>query len=174
MSMTKARGVTLIEMLITILVVAVLAAIGLPSFRDLLASTRVNAVTNDLASAILQTSTEAVRTRKAAKLCPRALSGTDVCATTADWANGWVIQVDRNGDNTLDAELALFKSPPPTSVTVSGPIQIEYNSIGAILIPTGVAGPTGLTFTITHVSPCRKKTVDFSALGNTTVSDLPC
>lgn len=97
----KQGGFTLIELMFTVLVLAVLLAIGVPNFRDFLRNSRMAAQANDLLSAVNLTRSEAVKRRAPVSLC----SGTvaDNCDADADFADGWFVFVDVNGDGDIDA-----------------------------------------------------------------------
>ncbi len=74
------RGFTIIELLITIAVVAVAAAVALPSFREFNIRMAVTSTTNDLVHAISVARAEAAK------------RGSNVTVTAAgSWTNGWSV-----------------------------------------------------------------------------------
>ena len=92
------RGFTLIELLVAVAVLAVLLAVGVPSFQSLLASNRLSSQTNDMISALAQARSEAIRRGARVTLC-KSSDGTS-CTTTGDWEQGWMIFVDTTRSGT--------------------------------------------------------------------------
>ena len=80
--MKRAHGFTLVELLVTLTVAAILLAVGVPSFKNFIASQRVKSATTELVSAMLIARSEAVKRRGTVTVAP--VSG-------SAWANGWVV-----------------------------------------------------------------------------------
>ncbi|MFM2274350.1 MAG: hypothetical protein RL211_222 [Pseudomonadota bacterium] len=106
-STSRERGFTSIELLITVTLLGVLLAIGLPSFQSLIASSRLTTATNDLLASLAQTRSEAVRLGNRVSICKSA-NGTQ-CVTTGDWEQGWIIFADSNR-TTPDANNAFVNT----------------------------------------------------------------
>lgn len=77
----RARGFTLVELVITFIVLTIVAAFAAPSFSQFIASQRVRGAATDLASAVTLTRSEAVKRN----------ATTDMSSTTTTWAGGWAI-----------------------------------------------------------------------------------
>ena len=95
----KQGGFTLIELMFTVVVLAVLLAIGVPNFRDFLRNSRMAAQANDLLSAVNLTRSEAVKRRAPVTLC----AGTAGCSSTGNFEDGWLVYVDTDSDGVVDA-----------------------------------------------------------------------
>jgi prepilin-type N-terminal cleavage/methylation domain-containing protein len=91
-------GFTLIELMFTVLVLAVLLAFGVPNFRDFLRNSRMAAEANDLLSGLNLTRSEAIKRRAPVTLC----AGTSNCLSSGDFADGWLVFVDVDGDGVVD------------------------------------------------------------------------
>lgn len=93
--MKKCAGFTLVELLITVAVAAVLLAVAVPSFNNYLAAYRLTTLTNDLISAVHLTRSEAIRLNRNATLCRTAASVDTTCAAAgnAAWAH-WISRHD--------------------------------------------------------------------------------
>jgi type IV fimbrial biogenesis protein FimT len=95
----RQNGFTLIELMVAIAVLAILLAIGLPSFQGTLRSSRVTGTSNELLTALTLARSEAIRSTRGAGLCASA-NGT-ACGGT--WNDGWLVWVDTNANGGLDA-----------------------------------------------------------------------
>lgn len=82
LSGTKGRGFTLIELMITIFVAAILAVIAIPSFKGVISRTNLRGANNDLATAMHYARTEAI-TRGSRVAVAASSSGA--------WADGWTV-----------------------------------------------------------------------------------
>lgn len=83
------RGFTLYELLLTLLLVAVIVSIGLPSFAATLARSRQSVEINALFHAFHQARKESIMRRKAVSLCPS--QDGETCAPSTDWSEGWIM-----------------------------------------------------------------------------------
>lgn len=91
------RGVTLIELLVTLAVAAIVLTIGLPSFQNLIREARATSVTNQLLAFVHHTRSEAVRRGAPVTLCASA-DGTSCMTTDPDFTQGWVVVSGYPGD----------------------------------------------------------------------------
>jgi type IV fimbrial biogenesis protein FimT len=101
-------GFTLIELMVTISIVAILLTIGVPSLRGLIADQRVRVAASDLTSEIAYTRANAVASSRNTIIQP---------LSAGNWQSGWRIYTDVNGDGayTAGTDLELKRSPPPQS-----------------------------------------------------------
>ena len=81
------RGFNIIELMVTVAVVGILAAVALPSFADAIARNRIAAQANDFAAAVNYARTEAIRRNSPAGVC----ASSDNAACGGAWSDGWIV-----------------------------------------------------------------------------------
>ena len=95
-----AAGFTLIELMVTIAILAALLTIGANFFKDAVMNARMIGQANDLMADLNVARSEAVRRNLNAYLCA-STNGT-TCGGT-NWSTGWIVYVDINSDGTQNS-----------------------------------------------------------------------
>lgn len=105
----KPLGFTLIEMMMTIAVVAVLMSIAIPSFSSFIKNSRLTSAANDLLRAYQVARTEAIKRQKTVVVCAsdNPTSATASCSEDA-FSTGWIVFEDTNQNSDRDAGEALI------------------------------------------------------------------
>lgn len=121
-------GFTLVELMITLAVLAVLVAIGFPSFQSSMRSNRVATSTNEMIASVSLARSEAVRNNRGSSMCGSA-SGT---ACDGTWNDGWIVWADANANGTVDAgETVLRYTQGNDKLQITGPVQfVHFDSRG--------------------------------------------
>ena len=86
----RSGGFSLLELMITVAVAAILMALAVPSFTSLINNNRLTSGSNALVTAMHHARSEAVRRNARVTLCASADGAT--CAGTGNW-QGWVTLV---------------------------------------------------------------------------------
>lgn len=94
--MKKVRGFTLIELMITVAVLAILVGLGVPSFRDFIVGSRLTTQTNELVAAINLGRSEAVKRNRAISFCRTTTDTATACANTTGTWEHWIILAGAN------------------------------------------------------------------------------
>ena len=112
------RGFTTIELLVTIAVLAILAALAGPSFTSLMERWRIRQATEDLQGTLFLARSEAIKRGGNVAIVKTGNGhGCANASTAADWGCGWAVFVDTNGDGTLNTgETILQQTAAPTRV----------------------------------------------------------
>ncbi len=90
----KTAGFGLIELLITVAILAILVAVAFPSFEGSMRNNRVTSATNEMIASLSLARMEALRNPRGAVLCA---SG-DGINCGSNWNDGWMVFIDVDGD----------------------------------------------------------------------------
>ena len=85
------QGFTIVELMITILVAAILVGIASPSFRILIENNRITKVSNEYTTAFRLARSNALSKGLATFICPSDNAGTETPTCGADWTNGFIV-----------------------------------------------------------------------------------
>lgn len=111
-------GFTLLEVIITVAIIAILASIALPSLQDFISANRISAVNNRFHMALSYARSEAIKRGKNVSLCISNAAQTACDANVNDYAKGWIII-------TGDVPLAAGETILQASGAVGGYLSIK-------------------------------------------------
>ena len=117
MNSTRNRGFTLIEMMVTVAIMAIVATIAAPSFVDMIRNNRVTTAANDVLSAMQLARSEAIRQRRPITVC----AGSEACTDSTDWSGGWIV-------TSADSVIRVWAARP--NMTITGPVDITFSPDG--------------------------------------------
>lgn len=95
----RAAGVTLVEALITLALVAILGALAVPAFSDMKLNAQRTAAVNDFLHAVFLARSEAIKRGAIVTLC-RSQDGKRCADPDTPWAAGWIVVADSPGGQT--------------------------------------------------------------------------
>jgi type IV fimbrial biogenesis protein FimT len=157
-----AAGFTLLELMITITVAAIILSVGVPSFNSFIANTRATTYTNDLVLALNLARGEATRRGAAVRLCSSTNATT--CNGTADWSTGWIVLTA--GDDIVRSWGALDGGP---NVVVGDTAIVQFQPRGSL------AGPDVLfNVRIPNCVGDRGRDVSINRTGRASVTRVVC
>ena len=156
------RGFTLIELMVTIAIAAILAAMAVPSFNAFFNRNRIAGATNDYLNAINYARSEAIKGGATTTLCVSSDGAT--CTGGTNWTNGWIVWSDRNGNAALDAGELLRAHAALTggNVVIGGGAQSSFSFVGQGVLQTGSAGDTFNICTPNDLTLSNQVTVELS------------
>ncbi|MCK5918507.1 MAG: GspH/FimT family protein [Cocleimonas sp.] len=115
------KGFTLIELITTIAVAAILAAIAIPSFATILKNNAMVTTNNKILAALNFTRSSAITNGASATLCKSNAQSTD-CDSTASWEDGWIVFNDTNGNAQVDTNEVILN----VYQGIKGDLTISY------------------------------------------------
>jgi type IV fimbrial biogenesis protein FimT len=138
-------GFTLLELMITLSVAAILATLAYPSMRDFMRRNRAVEQSNGMQSNLQYARGQAAATRSYVSICPMVAGGTQACDVGATYNNGWLIYTATAPNTAYDASVAgslqlAVPAPTNTSIIANTAGVLTYNALGELLTP-GEAQP---------------------------------
>ncbi|MCF7750853.1 GspH/FimT family pseudopilin [Bacillus subtilis subsp. subtilis] len=131
-SRATALGLGLVQLLVVMGIVAILAALALPSFQEVLDRTRADSVRMQLMSAFASARSTAISRRHAVSVC----ASHDGQHCTDDWSAGWLLYRDRHhqAQPADPAEVLYYQAGnsagPVRARATSGRPHLRYGASG--------------------------------------------
>ncbi len=162
-SFSRLRGVTLIEVMVAIAIVAIIGAIGVPSFRQAMQAQQTESQREALLNSITTARQTAQQRSLPVLLCPS--STVSRCsAASADWSKGWLAYLDANRNNKFDTGEEIISAHQ-----YEGAVTVVSNVLNLVFRANGIA-------TVATIKVCSQnessinKAIDINPLGAVTLS----
>lgn len=147
------QGFTLVELMVTISIVAILGSIALPSFSAIMTKQRLSSENTNLMLDFVLARSEALTRATRVTVCQSANGAT---CSTGGWETGRVVFVDRTTVGSIDAGDEILKVSAATAsgdmMSAGATTAISYNAAGIpsanITIVTCKSGYTGAKLVI--------------------------
>lgn len=158
-------GFTLIEMMVTVAIAAILAMIAVPSFNEAMLGSKLSSLANNFVVSAQLARSEAIKRNAPVTFC--ASSNSSTC--TGAWNDGWLVFHDANNNASVDAnELIYTQAPFPNGFLLSGAVtSINFQ-------PTGY-GATSANLTLCRSEPIvgtQQRTITINATGRPVVEKV--
>lgn len=170
------RGFTVIEVLVVVAIGAILAAIAVPSFRDMLRTTRQKSALGLVISDLNQARGEAIKRNARMLVCVRNAAGTD-CGAGTNWSSGWVVCSDATtagtspelppSDGTCDAATTANPNPVLVRPALDPSLTMTASANAIRFNANSSQGAGGADATVVLTGPgLPTRTVTVAATGN--------
>ena len=162
MKNNKQTGFTLYELLITVLIVGVILAMGIPNLRQFTQNSRMTSAANDLLSSFHLARSEASRAKSNITICA---SEKPMTAPACDgtWDKGHIVFVDTDGDISLGpTETVLRANLTQKDVMLAVAGDATYFSYAA----TGLGRSFGTQSPVSQIVMCDERGNVTAAGGN--------
>lgn len=116
-------GLTLTELMVTLSVAGILLVVGVPNFTTMIQNNRMSAKLNEVVAEINFARSEAVKRGSPVIICKRNTAGND-CDANANWANGWIVFSDADGNGKVDATTEILR----VHGALTGITSIQYSN----------------------------------------------
>lgn len=136
MNHLKQRGFTLLELMITVAILAIILAIGVPSFLSTIAKSQITTQTNNMLAALNTTRMLAIKNNTGFSIC--ASSDGASCTANTAWNQGWIIFRDTNRNRAVDGEAISNVGTAVPTLNITGPAAITFGADGALIFPVPV------------------------------------
>lgn len=178
---TKNLGFTLLELLVTLVIGAVLAALAIPSFERLIDGSRLSTAYNGMVGELTYTRSQAVKRGAPVSICASA-NGT--ACNSNNWELGRLVFVDVNGNGDLEPGDTLLKvfgasqeavTIRTAALTDTGAVVFDargaVSDTGNLFVcdDRGVTEALGVTLTMIGMS---QKAYDTDVTPNGTIDDV--
>jgi type IV fimbrial biogenesis protein FimT len=174
--MRGARGFTLLELMFTLTVAAVLLGIGVPSFVEIVRNNRATANINELSTAFSIARSEAIRRGANVTVC----RSSDGAACGTDWADGWIVFVDTAATDTAAPVVTLpvlqvWGEMPGDATVATLPTNVQWVRFGPRgSARTAAAMPLRLDVELAGCSGDQQRRLQINTVGRASVARAAC
>lgn len=172
-STTRSSGVTLLELLVTLTLAAIVATVAIPAFTSLVQNLRMTSLANTTLGSLQSARSEAIRQNAHVSLCPSANGET--CDETASYNDGWLMVAGSEPFKDTPRVLRVF---PPTSESIEVRMRFSSGFDGALrytprgMIQTPNGGRISGSVWLCHEGEDRRIAINF--VGRPRLAREPC
>jgi type IV fimbrial biogenesis protein FimT len=152
---TGEQGFTLVELMVTLAVVAILLGLAIPSFNDAILGTKLSTYANSLVASANVARSEAIKRNAAVTMC---VSTDGASCASGNWDQGWIV--------LAGTEVIIRQDAAATGFRLTGTAStLTFQATGV--------GATVATITACRATPSagnQERVVSISATGRTSTA----
>lgn len=123
--MKTRKGFTLVELMVTIAVLAIIATLAAPNLSRTLKNTKVKTSSGDILNFLQQARTEAVRLGKTVTICGSSDGSNCLNANRTNWSTGLIA---KSSVSSTPIQKLTFEN---SQLTITAPETITFNPVGS-------------------------------------------
>jgi type IV fimbrial biogenesis protein FimT len=131
----SSRGFSLIQLMITVTIVAILTGLAIPSYKYITNATRIASEINGLLGDMQYARFAAIKAGRTVTICSSAnpTAATPTCSVSTNWATGWIVFTDTGGTGQFvagEGKLRIQQAFGGTDTLVGTNSGITFNREG--------------------------------------------
>lgn len=172
----KNRGFTLMELMVTIAILAIMVIIAVPDFTSIIQNNTITSTTNDLISSLHYARSEAIKRNTLVSVCATADTTYTTCG--GNWNLGWIVFVNPTGGTTINNSAATpllrVETITDQNITISTSPNTSIATYNGAGFP--VANTANLVFTIkaTGCTSTAGRQLSISMTGLPSITQIAC
>lgn len=154
------RGVTLIELMVAVAVLAILALVAVPAYNEVVLGSRLTSLANSFVSSLSLARSEAIKRNALVTVCKSADGAS--CTNDGGWQQGWIVLA---GTTVVQYQQAL-----PTGLSLTGDAGVA-NSV--VYHPSGMLNSASGILTLCRATPTvatTQRKISLTQTGRPTVT----
>ena len=165
-------GFTLIELMVTLLILAILVSVGVPTFLEASLGSRLGSAANNLVVSLYLARSEAIKRNTTVQVCA-STDGLTCAASSPLWQDGWIVIAPYAAGTSDDVVLQ-------KQAALGGNISVLHKKDGSSsndtinMPPSGIRATTGIeTFLVCRATPTagkQERVVSISPTGKPSVT----
>jgi type IV fimbrial biogenesis protein FimT len=165
------RGFTIIELMITIMVLALLLGLAVPSFLETIRNNRLIAQNNEFIGALNMARSEALKRGGSVSMCASADQAT--CSGVLDWATGYIVFADANANGTADGTDIVLQAraaaPPEFTLEADNRSFVRFGATG-----TSASGAETFNLVPSGCVGLKARRIEINAVGRVSTTKVAC
>ncbi len=133
-SSRRERGFSLIELMVTVAVVAILAAVATPNLRSVIANNRLRSQTDEMIASLQMARGEAVRRNARIDVC-RTTDGTTCAGSVGPWTRWIVVDTQPRAGGEANGVIAQATANPAVAISGSAD-RVSFRPTGMVTAAT--------------------------------------
>ena len=164
--MKRAKGMTMIESMVYIVITATITVFAVPSFVSMLDNNRTASVAQVMNQHFEYARSEAIKRNQAVEICAR-VPGTSDCGTGGSWTSGWLIHTT----NSLGQRVVLKAQP---ALAASSLVDLTMSSLQFRSNGLLASGQTNILVSGAHCSSNGARQITLTKVGFATTQKVSC